>query len=172
MLKSTRVLALDVRQGAPQQLELFRHAGRSGLPGGRGHIEGSLPIRDLGCGTSGPRISPAHMTGDAGCPARRAADMDYIPTPTIAAVVHQDLKEQGTNESPGRGVGTPYGLPAVLDVPDAARMLGIGRTLAYELVRTNQWPTPVIRVGRLIKIPSVPLLELIATGALTPSTVG
>lgn len=45
-------------------------------------------------------------------------------------------------------------LPVVLDVPQAARLLGIGRTLAYELVRTNQWPTPVIRVGRLIKIPS------------------
>ncbi len=38
-------------------------------------------------------------------------------------------------------------LPAVLDVPQAARLLGIGRTLAYELVRTEQWPTPVIRVG-------------------------
>lgn len=55
-------------------------------------------------------------------------------------------------------------LPAVLDVPQAARLLGIGRTLAYELVRTDQWPTPVIRVGRLIKIPSGPLIELMSTG--------
>jgi hypothetical protein len=95
--------------------------------------------------------------------------MDDMPTPSIAAAVHyQDIQVQSTNESLGRGAGAPYGLPAVLDVPDAARMLGIGRTLAYELVRTNKWPTPVIRVGRLIKIPSVPLLELIATGSLTP----
>jgi predicted DNA-binding transcriptional regulator AlpA len=56
-------------------------------------------------------------------------------------------------------------LPAVLDVPQAARLLGIGRTLAYELIRTNQWPTPVIRMGRLIKIPSGPIVELITTGA-------
>lgn len=56
-------------------------------------------------------------------------------------------------------------LPAVLDVPQAARLLGIGRTLAYELVRTDQWPTPVIRMGRLIKIPSGPLIELMTTGA-------
>jgi len=55
-------------------------------------------------------------------------------------------------------------LPAVLDVPQAARLLGIGRTLAYELVRTDQWPTPVIRVGRLIRIPSGPLIELMTTG--------
>ncbi len=56
-------------------------------------------------------------------------------------------------------------LPAVLDVPQAARLLGIGRTLAYELIRTNQWPTPVIRMGRLIKIPSGPIIELMTTGS-------
>jgi hypothetical protein len=55
-------------------------------------------------------------------------------------------------------------LPTVLDVPHAALLLGIGRTLAYELVRTDQWPTPVIRVGRLVKIPSGPLIELMSTG--------
>lgn len=55
-------------------------------------------------------------------------------------------------------------LPAVLDVPQAARLLGIGRTLAYELVRTDQWPTPIIRVGHLIKIPSGPMIELMSTG--------
>ncbi len=51
-------------------------------------------------------------------------------------------------------------LPAVLDVPQAARLLGIGRTLAYELIRTNQWPTPVIRMGRLIKIALLNIIEL------------
>jgi excisionase family DNA binding protein len=53
-------------------------------------------------------------------------------------------------------------LPALLTVPQAAKVLGIGRTLAYELIRTNSWPTPVIRTGKLIKIPSRPLLDLIA----------
>jgi excisionase family DNA binding protein len=53
------------------------------------------------------------------------------------------------------------GIPAVLDVPEAARLLGVGRTLAYQLVREGQWPTPVVRVGRLIKIPTGPLLELL-----------
>ena len=49
-------------------------------------------------------------------------------------------------------------LPVVVDLPTAARLLGIGRTSAYELVRTGQWPTPVIRVGRLIRVPTAPLL--------------
>jgi predicted DNA-binding transcriptional regulator AlpA len=41
----------------------------------------------------------------------------------------------------------------MLTVPQAARVLGIGRTLAYELIRTDAWPTPIIRAGRLIRIP-------------------
>lgn len=65
------------------------------------------------------------------------------------------------------GIPSSAPVPAVLDVPQAARLLGIGRTLAYELVRTNQWPTPVIRMGRLIKIPSGPIVELVTTGATT-----
>jgi predicted DNA-binding transcriptional regulator AlpA len=48
---------------------------------------------------------------------------------------------------------------AVVDLPEAAAMLGIGRTLAYRLVREGAWPTPVIRVGRLIKVPLRPLRE-------------
>ena len=49
-------------------------------------------------------------------------------------------------------------LPVVVDLPTAARLLGIGRTSAYDLVRTGRWPTPVIRVGRLIRVPTAPLL--------------
>lgn len=48
---------------------------------------------------------------------------------------------------------------AVVDLPEAAAMLGIGRTLAYRLVREGTWPTPVIRMGRLIKVPVQPLRE-------------
>jgi excisionase family DNA binding protein len=45
----------------------------------------------------------------------------------------------------------------VIDLLEAARILGIGRTLAYRLVREGRWPTPVIRIGRLIKVPVAPL---------------
>ncbi len=57
-------------------------------------------------------------------------------------------------------------VPVVLNVPQAARLLGIGRTLAYELVRTGQWPTPIIRIGRLIRIPASPLFELMSSGTM------
>ena len=52
-------------------------------------------------------------------------------------------------------------LPPVLDVPTAGRVLGVGQSLAYELVRTGAWPTTVLRIGKLIKIPKAPLLHLL-----------
>ena len=50
----------------------------------------------------------------------------------------------------------------MLDLVEAAALLGVGRTTAYRLVHDDQWPTPVLRLGRLIKIPTQPLLELLA----------
>ncbi len=52
-------------------------------------------------------------------------------------------------------------LPTVLDVATAAAILGVGRTAAYELIRTNRWPTPVLHVGKLIRIPTAPLLRMV-----------
>jgi len=33
-------------------------------------------------------------------------------------------------------------LPSILNVPTAEKVLGIGRSLGYELVHTGEWPTP------------------------------
>jgi predicted DNA-binding transcriptional regulator AlpA len=55
----------------------------------------------------------------------------------------------------------PEQLPPVVDPPTAARLLGIGRTVAYQLVKNNEWPTPVIRIGRLIRVPTAPPLALL-----------
>ena len=52
-------------------------------------------------------------------------------------------------------------LPAVLDVPTAAGMLRLSRAAAYELIRVGGWPTPVFRLGRLIRIPTQPVLSLL-----------
>jgi predicted DNA-binding transcriptional regulator AlpA len=42
----------------------------------------------------------------------------------------------------------------VLDLVQATALLGLGRTTAYRLVHDGQWPTPVLRLGRRIKIVS------------------
>jgi excisionase family DNA binding protein len=51
-------------------------------------------------------------------------------------------------------------LPPLVDVPTAARVLGIGRTFAYELVKSDRWPTTVVRMGKLIRIPTAALVRL------------
>ncbi len=52
-------------------------------------------------------------------------------------------------------------LPAVVDVPTAACIMHMSRASAYDLIRTGHWPTPVFRLGKLIRIPTAPLLELL-----------
>lgn len=55
----------------------------------------------------------------------------------------------------------PTKLGPMLDLPTAAALLGIGRTISYTLVREGRFPVPVVRVGKLIRIPTAPLLELL-----------
>lgn len=43
-------------------------------------------------------------------------------------------------------------LPAVVDVETAGRALGIGRTLAYQLARSGDFPCAVVRAGRAFRV--------------------
>lgn len=52
-------------------------------------------------------------------------------------------------------------LPVVVDLPTAARVLGLGRNTTHELVRSGAWPTPLLRFGRLLEVPRSSLLELV-----------
>lgn len=58
-------------------------------------------------------------------------------------------------------------LSPTVDIVTAAQILGVGRTVAYELVREGAWPTPVLHVGRKIRVPTAPLLVLL--GAALPA---
>ena len=50
-------------------------------------------------------------------------------------------------------------LPATVDLPTAARALGLGRTKAYELAKRDQFPCRVLRIGSAYRIPSAELLR-------------
>lgn len=52
-------------------------------------------------------------------------------------------------------------LPTVVDLATAARALSIGRTRAFELVRRDEFPVPVLRVGATYRVPTAPLLRLL-----------
>jgi excisionase family DNA binding protein len=72
-----------------------------------------------------------------------------------------------TRAHAGLGPDRLADLPPVIDLVQAAALLGVGRTTAYKLVRRGEWPTPVLRIGRLIKVPTAPLRELLSRS--TPS---
>ncbi|MBO2448680.1 helix-turn-helix domain-containing protein [Actinomadura barringtoniae] len=52
-------------------------------------------------------------------------------------------------------------LPPALDLLAAARILGMGRTKAYELAKRGEFPCRVIRVGGSYVVPTVELLALL-----------
>ena len=54
----------------------------------------------------------------------------------------------------------------VITVPDAAVLLGISRTHAYELVARGELPS--VRLGRRVVVPTRALLDLV--GGLRPQT--
>ncbi|WP_261986702.1 DNA-binding protein [Actinomadura sp. HBU206391] len=52
-------------------------------------------------------------------------------------------------------------LPAVVDLVTAGRVLGLGRTKAYELARAEEFPCRVLRVGGTYLVPTAGLLALL-----------
>lgn len=54
-----------------------------------------------------------------------------------------------------------HALPITIDLITAARALGIGRTKAYELARTDEFPCRIIRVGTGYHVPTAELLKVL-----------
>ncbi|MFE0192978.1 helix-turn-helix domain-containing protein [Streptomyces sp. NPDC058989] len=52
-----------------------------------------------------------------------------------------------------------FDLPVAVDLRTAARALGIGKTTAYRLIRKDEFPCPVLRVGGRYRIPTNELLR-------------
>lgn len=53
---------------------------------------------------------------------------------------------------------TPAAIPAAtLSIPEAAQVLGIGRSLAYELARTDRFPVRLLKLGSRRRVSRVDL---------------
>ncbi|MEU8252210.1 hypothetical protein [Nonomuraea sp. NPDC048916] len=46
-------------------------------------------------------------------------------------------------------------------VETAASVIGVSRWLGYQLIKRGQWPTRVLSMGRVIKIPTHDLITLL-----------
>ncbi len=52
-------------------------------------------------------------------------------------------------------------LPVTLDIPTAARALGLGRSTAYELARRGEFPCRILRIGSSYRVPTADLLRVL-----------
>jgi hypothetical protein len=52
-------------------------------------------------------------------------------------------------------------LPPTIPAELAFKMLGCGRSNGYQQIRDGSFPVPVLRLGRVLKVPTLPLLELL-----------
>jgi hypothetical protein len=54
-----------------------------------------------------------------------------------------------------------HALPPTIDIETAAGILGIGRTLAHQLAKTDRFPCPVLRLGHRYVVPTAGLIRLL-----------
>lgn len=59
-------------------------------------------------------------------------------------------------------------LPVTVDVPTAARALGLGRSTAYELARRDEFPCRVLRVGSSYRVSTADLMRILGIEPPTP----
>ncbi|MGK5557754.1 helix-turn-helix transcriptional regulator [Actinomadura kijaniata] len=52
-------------------------------------------------------------------------------------------------------------LPTVVDIPTAARVLGLSRSYAYVLAKEGRFPCPLIRAGAAYRVPTAALLAVL-----------
>jgi hypothetical protein len=75
-----------------------------------------------------------------------------------------DMTTPSTRATPWN-VDAGRGLGMTTDVETAAQTLGIGRSLAYELMRKDEFPVRLIRLHRRVLIPIADLLKLLGATA-------
>ena len=91
----------------------------------------------------------------------------------VAVATNDRIDGADTSVTVTTGERTDFSaLPAVIDVETAGRLLGLGRSAAYQLVKDGAWPTPVLRLGRRWRVVTAPLLALLGIEGLEPSPAG
>lgn len=104
------------------------------------------------------RPTPEHARGAAAAHRLAAAAYEALaaaqPIP-VAAPVRVALPSDWATDSASNS--QPRG--ALLRIAEAAQLLGVGRSTVYQLVAANA--VPVVRIGRLVRIPRDALLRWI-----------
>jgi hypothetical protein len=132
-------------------------------PAGCAHCEHSTEVATLGELSTGLAGGPRRQAGVPDAEARPSTPADQTDPEEVGRMTSAPVGVSAHRPRHHRGLTLDEcaAMPATIDISTAAQVLGIGRSAAYELVRCGQWPTPVLRLGKLIRIPTKPLLELL-----------
>jgi len=117
------------------------------------HQQLQMSLREIIMSEDGQRISTA---------AARFRDFSFADKQLSSAQSPgRDLAPSSVADNEGRS--QVVRVSATLTIPEAARLLGIGRNLAYEIAARDGEiaGVPVIRVGRRLLIPLARLLEVL-----------
>lgn len=63
-------------------------------------------------------------------------------------------------------------LPVTVDVPTAGRAFSIGRDLSYRLAAEGQFPVPVLRIGRHLRVTRAALFTALGVNDTDGATPG
>ena len=102
-------------------------------------------------------VAAAHRLAAAAYDVIAAAQPIPVIAPTPAASSHGRVNEVASGSPPHS---------ALLRIAEAAELLSVGRSTVYQLVSANA--VPVVRVGRLVRIPRDALLRWIEDQVHSP----
>jgi predicted DNA-binding transcriptional regulator AlpA len=118
----------------------------------------------------GPEELPA-ATGHAGPGQHRVVLVLRAPAgrhtaeATPAFTGRATARADRVHEGRGWTVERVRGLGMTTDLETAAEILGIGRTLAYDLIKNDQFPVRLLRLGRRVLVPVPELLQFLGQNA-------
>jgi predicted DNA-binding transcriptional regulator AlpA len=77
----------------------------------------------------------------------------------------QALLREAPVHRKGMSLAELLALPVAVDLPTAARALGLGRSTAYELVKHGEFPCRVLQVRSSYRVPTAELLRVLGVAA-------
>lgn len=81
--------------------------------------------------------------------------------PAITDLDHLTTQARADNSPPPWSRDSVHALAATTDLLTAARILRIGRTKAYQLAKSGDFPVPAIRIGRRYVVAVAHIAELL-----------
>lgn len=102
----------------------------------------------------------------------RVAPKRPLITTRACWVPHAGPSEMPRNPVRGMSDEELRSLPTAVDLPTAARALGIGRTKAYELARAGTFPCPVLPLGSRFRVTKHHLFQALGVPPDDPKSAG